>query len=143
MGEYSRRDKEIEFDRVNALYNNVMRSRRIEPTELRKYTGSIFATKYGTYVANIRHKEKLGNLIIAFSFKTYEKAFRFVKETTKKYGLPVRNKITDYGIYMKVAMTKGRSMIFDRRHLPLIQRHNIHAKYDAASDCFLCLYLYT
>ncbi len=76
-------DKEAEFDRVNTLYNNVMRGRTIEPTEIRKYIGSIVATKHGTFVANVRHKKKLSNLVHK-TFKTYQEAFSFVKETNKK-----------------------------------------------------------
>ena len=112
------------FDKTNLLYQKAMKGRVIEPTDIRKYRGSINLSRKGVYNVNIQSKKFPKPL--TKSFKTYAEAFDFVKATSKKHNLPVRNRITDHGIYMKVETTKGRKMIFDRRNIEFVQRHNIY-----------------
>lgn len=130
-------DKEAAFDKVQSLYEAANKKCFIEPTNIKKYRGSINASKHGCFNVNITHK-KLDKTITG-SFKNYADAFAFVKATTKKYNLPVRNRIRDHGIYMKVEMTKGRKMIFDHRNLQFVQQHNIHAVKNLSSgDFYAC-----
>lgn len=130
-------DKEALFDEVQALYETANKKCFIEPTNIKKYTGSIAASAKGRFTVNIRHK-KIDKPIIA-KFNNYADAFSFIKATNTEYGLPIRNKIRDHGIYMKVAMTKNRKMIFDHRNLHVVQQHTIHAlKNSSTGDFYAC-----
>lgn len=121
-------EKEAEFDIVNNLYKAANKICCIEPTHIKKYNGNIQLTRAGKYVARIRNptpeKSQIGK-----SFNTYEEAFNYVKKTNREYHLPIKNKIRNYGIYLKVKLTRGEDMIFDHRNLGLVQKHNIFAKY--------------
>lgn len=128
-------DKEALFDEVNLLYKKAEERRNIEPTHIKKYTGSILPNRYGSFAVDIKHREKLGRRIKG-QFATYAEAFAFVKDINRQYKLPVRNRIRDYGIYMKVEMTNDRKMIFDHRNLKFVQEHSIFSQLERRGGSF-------
>lgn len=91
-------DKEALFNEVQSLYEAANKKCFIEPTNINKYIGSIYLSKNGVFNVNVTHK-KLEKTITG-RFKTYADAFAFVREITKKYNLPVKNRIRDHGPYM-------------------------------------------
>lgn len=120
-------NKEEIFDKVTTLYREKNKDRIIYPTDIKKYYGCIRNEGLNNYLVVIKHKSL--NVSIRGRFPTYEASFQFIKEKNIEYRLPIRNMIINCGIYMKVRLTQGKDMIFDHRHIKLIQKHCLCAVY--------------
>ena len=127
-------DKEALFDEVQALYEAANKKCFIEPTKLCKYKGTIYAVNNGRFEAHIRHSSLKKSILKRFD--TYADAFEFIKTKNREHKLPIRNRIRNYGIYMKVKTTQGQKMIFDHRNLELVQKYNIFSCFTPSTQSY-------
>ena len=87
----------------------------IYPITERHYEGCITKSKQNSFQVRIRSRN------IFKTFKTYEDAFEYLKQTNIENNYIIKNKIYKYDDYSEVEITKNKKMIIDNDDINKIQ----------------------